>query len=344
MLSLSLENNRKQPNLHQHKITEVKEMTYIFKSKKENKSNRTSTSSNDSLSTNANSSVEEERPFIKTSISPLDSPISSLPQFKTLEPSLLNSNYKQVIKEEQIKNHHLYLNYTSLNINEAQRAILIDWLVNVHLFMNFSDECLFLSVKIVDSFLSKVHSFHKSKLQLLGLVAILLSSKFIESCHPYMEDLCSLCDNAYTEKEIRFFEREVLKTLDYSIEQDPIVNFFDMLCLIFKFNLNEYYMGKYLLELTLLDSSFYKYRRTLLAFSAVYIVMKMNLERHSNYKECFSYLKNKESTEAQMKMCGKQILHIMDKTKETNQYTSSLQKLNLKIKEKKQEEDVEMIL
>ena len=135
MLSLSLENNRKQPNLHQHKITEVKEMTYIFKSKKENKSNRTSTSSNDSLSTNANSSVEEERPFIKISISPLDSPISSLPQFKTLEPSLLNSNYKQVIKEEQIKNHHLYLNYTSLNINEAQRAILIDWLVNVHLFL-----------------------------------------------------------------------------------------------------------------------------------------------------------------------------------------------------------------
>ena len=344
MLSLSLEDNKKQSIQYQHKDTEDKEMTYI---KKENKSNRTSTSdisSNDSLSTNANSFVEEEKIFTKTSISPLDSPISSLPQFKSLEPSILNSNYKQVIKEEQIQNHHLHLNYFSLNINEAHRAILIDWLVNVHLYMNFSDECLFLSVKIVDSFLSKVHSFHKSKLQLLGLVAILLSSKFIESCHPYMEDLCSLCDNAYTENEIKSFERVVLQTLDYTIEQDPIVNFFDMLCLIFKFNLNEYYMGKYLLELTLLDSSFYKYSRTLIAFSVVYIVMKMNLERHSNYKQCFSYLKDKESTEAKMKMCGKQILHIMDKTKETNQYTSSFQKMNLKIKEKKQEEDVEMIL
>lgn len=352
MLSLSFQNPNKTIKPFEVYVPEKVDYHYT-KTQKNNIINNknpqktpSDNASNDSHSTKANSFFEEgDSPTLKTS---LNTPIASLPKFKSLDPSLLNSVYKQIIKEESINSKlhpKLVINFSKQNINEIHRAILIDWLVNVHLYMGLSDECLFLTVKIVDTFISKVQCFHKSKLQLLGIVALLLSSKFIESFHPYMDDLCALCENAYTEKEILQFEKHVLQTLDYTLEQDSIVNFYDMLSLIFKFNLNEYYLGKYLLELSLLDTSFYKYGRTLIAFSVVYLVMKMNLERHPNYKKCFCYLKDRDSTEPQMKLCGKQILNLMEKTKEVNQYTSSLQKYKHKIKENTSvEEDVEMIL
>ena len=89
-----------------------------------------------------------------------------------------------------------------IDINESHRAILIDWLINVHLYLKLSDECLFLSIKTIDLFLARVEKFNKSKLQLLGICSLLISSKYIESFHPRIEDLSSLCEGAYSKDEI----------------------------------------------------------------------------------------------------------------------------------------------
>jgi cyclin B len=41
-----------------------------------------------------------------------------------------------------------------LNINENQRAIVIDWLISVHFKFKLLDETLFLTVNILDRYLS----------------------------------------------------------------------------------------------------------------------------------------------------------------------------------------------
>jgi Cyclin, N-terminal domain len=41
-----------------------------------------------------------------------------------------------------------------ININENQRAIVIDWLISVHLKFKLLDETLFLTVNILDRYLS----------------------------------------------------------------------------------------------------------------------------------------------------------------------------------------------
>ena len=59
--------------------------------------------------------------------------------------------------------------------------------------------------------------------------------------------------------------------------------------------------------------------------------MKMNIDKHPNYKKCFMFLKNRKVTELQVKLCGKTVLALLENVKKSPLYTSSLQKYNLKI-------------
>ena len=288
-----------------------------------------------SFSTQSTSSSKSNDSSLNQPQLDINSPISKYPSFKSFNPNILNSIYKQIIQEENdSSSYHLkpFCTTTHLTIQELHRAILIDWLVNIHLYLRLSDECFFLTVKVIDQYISQVECLHKDKLQLLGITALLISSKYIENNHPSLDELCLLCDNAYTKIQIVSFEKEILIKLDYTIVQDNIVNFFDIMCLFFDFTLKEYYFGKFLLEISILDLSLLiKYKKTLLVLSIIYLVMKMNIDKHPNYKKCFMFLKNRKVTEPQVKQCGKAVLTLLENVKKCSLYTSSLQKYNLKI-------------
>ena len=299
-------------------------------------STKSNSSKSNSLTNSFQKSFDSKITISNDTESSLLIPISTLYHFKNLSSSNLNTIYKQIIIEEE-KNKFPYLNKILLkkqnNITERHRAVLIDWLVNVHLYLKLSDECLFLSIKTIDLFLARVEKFNKSKLQLLGISSLLISSKYIESFHPRIEDLSSLCEGAYSKDEIIIFEKILFEKIDYNLQQDNIINFYDMLALIFNFNLKDYYLGKYLLEISLLDLNLFSFSRTIVAFSVTYLVMKFNIQNHPDYKKCFLYLSNKETEENQVKKCAKIILNLMENIQITNEYTSSVQKYKFLIKE-----------
>jgi hypothetical protein len=64
------------------------------------------------------------------------------------------------------KNAHL----KNTHINEKMRAILIDWLVDVHLKFKMVPESLYLTVNLIDRYLA-VKTVRRSKLQLVGVHA-----------------------------------------------------------------------------------------------------------------------------------------------------------------------------
>ena len=49
------------------------------------------------------------------------------------------------------------------DINEKMRAILVDWLIDVHHKFKLLPETLFLTVNIIDRYLAK-HAIHRTKL------------------------------------------------------------------------------------------------------------------------------------------------------------------------------------
>jgi cyclin B len=75
-------------------------------------------------------------------------------------------------------------------------AILIDWLVEVHLKFKLVPETLYLTVSLIDRYLEKVE-VHWEKLQLVGVTAMLIASKYEEIYAPEVQDFVYITDKAY---------------------------------------------------------------------------------------------------------------------------------------------------
>lgn len=102
------------------------------------------------------------------------------------------------------------------HINERMRSILVDWLVEVHLKFKLVPETLYLTINIIDRFLEKSEVF-RPKLQLVGVTALLLASKYEEIYPPELRDLVYICDHAYEKEHILEMEEKILKTLEYQM-------------------------------------------------------------------------------------------------------------------------------
>ena len=104
-----------------------------------------------------------------------------------------------------------YMNHQK-DINQSMREILIDWLIEVHLKFGLLQETLFLTVNLIDRFLSTT-SVNRNKLQLVGVTAMLIASKYEEIYPPIVSDFVYITDNAYTKEEILAMEEHMLMAL-----------------------------------------------------------------------------------------------------------------------------------
>ena len=102
------------------------------------------------------------------------------------------------------------------HINERMRAILVDWLVEVHLKFKLVPETLYLTVNLIDRYLEK-RQVERPRLQLVGVTCLLIASKYEEIYPPELRDLVYVCDRAYTGNVIIETEETILKTLEYQI-------------------------------------------------------------------------------------------------------------------------------
>ncbi|KAG7366896.1 cyclin-like protein [Nitzschia inconspicua] len=102
------------------------------------------------------------------------------------------------------------------HINERMRSILVDWLVEVHLKFKLVPETLYLTINLIDRYLTK-REVSRPKLQLVGVTSLLIASKYEEIYPPELRDLVYICDRAYSRTEIIEMEETILKTLEYNI-------------------------------------------------------------------------------------------------------------------------------
>ncbi|CAH2080057.1 unnamed protein product [Thlaspi arvense] len=118
--------------------------------------------------------------------------------------------YKEVENESKPQ---LYM-HTQPEINEKMRSILIDWLVNVHVKFDLSPETIYLTINIIDRFLS-LKPVPRRELQLLGVSALLIASKYEEIWLPQVDDLVYVTDNSYSNKQILVMEKTILGNLEW---------------------------------------------------------------------------------------------------------------------------------
>ncbi|CAK9188543.1 unnamed protein product [Ilex paraguariensis] len=120
--------------------------------------------------------------------------------------------YKEVENESRV---HDYMN-TQPEINEKMRAIMIDWLIDVHKKFELMPETLYLTTNIVDRYLA-VKTIVRKELQLLGISAMLMASKYEEIWAPEVNDFVCISDRAYTHQQVLVMEKQILGELEWNL-------------------------------------------------------------------------------------------------------------------------------
>jgi len=140
-------------------------------------------------------------------------------------------------------------------IQWSMRAVLMDWLVQVHGRFALLPETLFLTVNYVDRFLSaKIVSI--GKLQLVGATALLIASKYEEISCPSLQEIVYMVDSGYTTEEILKAERFMLTMLGFELGWPGPMSFLRRVSKADDYDLETRTLAKYFLEMTIMDERF----------------------------------------------------------------------------------------
>merc|ERR1719499_2499796 len=159
------------------------------------------------------------------------------------------------------------------DINSRMRAILVDWIIEVHFGFRLRKETLFLAVNLLDRYLS-VSTIDRSRLQLVGVVALLVASKFEEMRPPQVRRLAYMTAGAYTVEEIMNFECLFLAKLNFKILVPTAAQFLDIMVQECKVDSKTTDLAYYALELAMLETAPWRHHPSLLAAAALLIAAK----------------------------------------------------------------------
>ncbi|KAG5336151.1 CCNB protein, partial [Acromyrmex heyeri] len=156
-------------------------------------------------------------------------------------------------------------------ITPKMRCVLIDWLVEVHQQFRLMQETLYLTIAIIDRFLQLFRSIDRKKLQLVGVTAMFIASKYEEMYSPDISDFVYITDKAYSKIDILNMEMLIVKTLDYSFGRPLPLHFLRRYSKAGKALPIHHTMAKYFLEESLVYYEMCHYPPSLIAAAAIYL-------------------------------------------------------------------------
>lgn len=192
------------------------------------------------------------------------------------------------------------------DINEKMRSILIDWLVDVHLKFKLVPETLYLTVNLIDRFLM-VKSVSRKHLQLVGVTAMLVASKYEEIWAPEVRDFVYISDRAYNRDQILNMEKIMLNSLKFNLTVPTHYHFLHRFLKVAGLadNVDAVNYATYLVELALPEYSMLRFKYSQIAAASVYATVQKfgrmtytineDLLQHSTYShddvaECIELL------------------------------------------------------
>jgi len=170
------------------------------------------------------------------------------------------------------------------DINGKMRAILVDWLVEVHMKFRLVPETLYLCVNIIDRYCS-TKPVKRAHLQLVGVTALLVACKYEEIYPPEVRDCVYITDRAYSRKQVLDMEQDILKTLNFKVTVPTAHPFLVRFLHIAKASEFTRSAATYYLERTLQEHDMLKFAPSLVCASAVVLALN-NPDLYQKERKC----------------------------------------------------------
>jgi len=165
---------------------------------------------------------------------------------------------------------------TGTTIMPKMRSVLVDWLIQVHQQFNLLQETLYLTVAILDRFLQGyAHKVERKQLQLVGVAAMFIASKYEEMYAPEIGDFVYITDKAYTESQIREMEMKILQALAFDLGRPLPLHFLRRNSKAGNVDAMVHTLAKYVMELTLVNYDMAHWEPSKLAAAALALSLKV---------------------------------------------------------------------
>ncbi len=197
-------------------------------------------------------------------------------------------------------------------LNEKMRAVLMDWMCAVCEKFNLLHETLFLATNLVDRYLEQ-EKVSKAKLQLVGVAALVIASKYEEIYPPEIRDFIHLTERTVSKDEVIKMEGQILKRLKFELSGPSILRFLERFNKLLGGSEQMLCLGMYFAELQLLDYNMLKHMPSMIAAASVYLANKVAKGSAPVWGE---YIRSQSGlSEEDVKTCAKELLEVV-KTEE----------------------------
>ena len=177
------------------------------------------------------------------------------------------------------------------DINHRMRAILIDWLIDVHLKYKMVPQTMYIAVNLIDRFLS-MNETTRVKLQLVGVTSMFIASKYEEIYPPELKDFVYITDNAYVKSEVLDMESKMLGSLNFDITFPTQWSFLQIFRKKLDLDQKTFNFAWFLMELSLINYKMLKFKMSQIAASSIFIAIrslkyynKVDFENNTGYSE-----------------------------------------------------------
>ncbi|KAJ7785999.1 cyclin [Mycena metata] len=151
------------------------------------------------------------------------------------------------------------------------RPCLVDFLVEIHFTFRLRPETLYLTLNIVDRYVSRRIVYIKHY-QLVGCAALWIAAKFEDAKErvPTVQDLAQICRDTYDESAFIQMEGHVLSTIQWTLGHPTAEAWLRLMCVgPCMEDAKVQHVARFLMEITLFYREFIKYSPSSIALAAL---------------------------------------------------------------------------
>lgn len=264
---------REESRLTRRSLTKLKQLK---------KQTGSSSSSSSSLATNSD---EDEDYKIEKPDSPDTHSHKLIEEVENID---INDAWNPMLVSEYVNDIYNYLNSleetfairenfldSHKQINHKMRTILIDWINEVQYQYKLEIDTYHMTVSIIDRYLQLVVDTPKKELQLVGVTAMFIASKYEELFPPDIDDFVYITDDTYKKKQILDMEKQIVKVLDFHLGKPLPTHFLRRYSKAAKAADKNHLAAKYLIEMASIDYTTAHYKPSEIAAAALYISLNL---------------------------------------------------------------------
>jgi Cyclin, N-terminal domain/Cyclin, C-terminal domain len=217
-----------------------------------------------------------EAPYLRATSESAPSPVDNCVAVQEIEAKFVSDHaldlYITFQKQELLWSIPPSYQSRQPHLSDGNRAILVNWMVDLQASFQFSDATLHLAVSLLDRFLD-VTPVILGQLQLVGATCFWIASKYEERYLPIHVLVCA-CDGLYTRQEFVFIETKILSTLGYRLSLPTANTFLDIFLVVAKLDNRTRTMAHTVLKDALSSYTLLQYRPSELAAAAFLVAFR----------------------------------------------------------------------